>query len=213
MGGTKVQKRKRADEMVETPAPAVEEKETKTVQQAGAQLFVRRLPPQATSEELSAFFADIGPIRTCFVVGEQQSEAQKEGGAAGQTPKNKGYGFVTLYLDKTFLLSFGTPPSHASPDSAVAEDATTAMKELASKPFQGRKLFMEIAKHRQRKDALPQQSEEAEEATETAVPAKRPRYERSKAAVPVMKGKAKLIVRNLSFHVSLSVSLIERAFI
>ncbi|KAG0240799.1 RNA recognition motif-containing protein [Actinomortierella wolfii] len=74
-------------------------------------LFVRGLPFEATSAQLEAFFSEVGPVRSCFVVldkSAEQAAAESEQGekkgiaAAAATPstavKNKGFGFVQFVL-------------------------------------------------------------------------------------------------------------------
>ncbi|KAF9985780.1 RNA recognition motif-containing protein, partial [Modicella reniformis] len=73
-------------------------------------LFVRGLPFDASNEQLEAFFSEIGPVRSCFVVldrsGQQSATESSDGkenksgvAVATKTPsKNKGYGFVQFVL-------------------------------------------------------------------------------------------------------------------
>ncbi|KAF9397439.1 RNA recognition motif-containing protein [Mortierella sp. AD011] len=106
--------------MSDTPAPAVADVTTATSSTATSAeentskstLFVRGLPYEATSAQLEAFFSEIGPVRSCFVVldrsaeqiaaEEQEGEKNKAGiaatAAAKAPPKNKGYGFVQFVL-------------------------------------------------------------------------------------------------------------------
>ncbi|KAJ1961910.1 RNA recognition motif-containing protein [Dispira parvispora] len=95
-------------------------------------LFVRGIPRDATSADLEAFFSEIGPLRSCFVVTEQQRRTDKpnqdDDDATGplikltdegnhhldEKPANKGYGFVRFALE---------------------EDVVTALKELPEKKF------------------------------------------------------------------------------
>lgn len=46
-------------------------------------LFVRDVPETATSGDLEAFFANVGPVRSCFVVSNKETPG-----------RNMGYGFV-----------------------------------------------------------------------------------------------------------------------
>ncbi|KAI1317370.1 RNA recognition motif-containing protein [Mortierella claussenii] len=89
-------------------APAAEENTSKST------LFVRGLPYDATSAQLEAFFSEVGPVRSCFVVldrsAEQAAAEAPEGennkagiaaaaaAAAKAPPKNKGFGFVQFVL-------------------------------------------------------------------------------------------------------------------
>ena len=79
-------------------------------------LFVSSLPYDATSEDLLAFFSDIGPIRSCFVV-SKKNDASDETDIAS-TGNNAGYGYVHF---------------------AVPEDAARAIKELKKKKFQDKR--------------------------------------------------------------------------
>ncbi|KAI8609849.1 hypothetical protein BC830DRAFT_1173203 [Chytriomyces sp. MP71] len=63
------------------------ELETTEAATSGACVFVRGIPYEATSAQLEAFFGEVGPIKTCFVVGDKDKIAA-----------NKGYGFVTFAL-------------------------------------------------------------------------------------------------------------------
>ncbi|KAG0262091.1 RNA recognition motif-containing protein [Actinomortierella ambigua] len=84
------------------PAPVVDNKYSKST------LFVRGLPFEATSAQLEAFFGEIGPVRSCFVVldkSAEQAAAESEDGekkgiaaAAPKAVKNKGFGFVQFVL-------------------------------------------------------------------------------------------------------------------
>ncbi|KAI7864400.1 hypothetical protein BDF14DRAFT_1744861 [Spinellus fusiger] len=92
---------------------------------ATATLFVRGLPPHATSKDLETFFGDVGPTRKCFVVADTSGDRKKEGEAGF---KNRGFGYVHY---------------------ALAEDATLALTKLKSLPFMGlKKLRMELAKRK-----------------------------------------------------------------
>lgn len=73
-------------------------------------LFVRGLPYEATNEQLEAFFSEVGPVRSCFVVLDRNTEknasessggVESKSGTATTTKalhKNKGYGFVQFVL-------------------------------------------------------------------------------------------------------------------
>ncbi|KAF8955152.1 RNA recognition motif-containing protein [Entomortierella lignicola] len=105
--------------MSDTPAPTVADATTNPSTTAPAEentskstLFVRGLPYDATSAQLEAFFSEVGPVRSCFVVldrsAEQTAAEAPEGednkagiaaAAAAKGPqKNKGYGFVQFVL-------------------------------------------------------------------------------------------------------------------
>jgi len=73
-------------------------------------LFVRGLPYDATNEQLEAFFSEVGPVRSCFVVldrSAEQNTSDSPDGAGNKSGvdstnkaplKNKGYGFVQFVL-------------------------------------------------------------------------------------------------------------------
>ncbi|KAG0378541.1 RNA recognition motif-containing protein [Mortierella sp. AD032] len=134
--------------MSDTPAPVVAETAAATTTTATGEentskstLFVRGLPYDATSAQLEAFFSEVGPVRSCFVVLDRSAEqiaAESPSGevnkagiaaaaatAAKSTPKNKGFGFVQFVLP---------------------EDADKAITELrATKFLKQRPLIMEKA--------------------------------------------------------------------
>ncbi|CAO3693386.1 unnamed protein product [Rhizopus stolonifer] len=84
-------------------------------------LFVRGLPFNATNADLEEFFAEIGPVRKCFVVTERKEEN-------GNAPvRNKGFGYVHY---------------------AMEEDAQTALTKLKGTKFKGRKIKIELAKRK-----------------------------------------------------------------
>jgi len=87
---------------------------------AKATLFVRGLPHDATNDQLEAFFSEVGPVRSCFVVMENLPEDKKD-----VKRLNKGYGFVQY---------------------AIPEDATRAIEELKNKKFREERILrMELA--------------------------------------------------------------------
>ncbi|KAJ1659853.1 RNA recognition motif-containing protein [Dispira simplex] len=113
-------------------------------------LFVCGIPRDATSADLEAFFSEIGPLRSCFVVTEQQKQKrtdksnQDDDEATGALIKltdgghqsfdeklaNKGYGFVRFALEA---------------------DAVTALEELSQKKFMDKAVLkMESAIRRTR---------------------------------------------------------------
>ncbi|KAG0312435.1 RNA recognition motif-containing protein [Linnemannia gamsii] len=133
--------------MSDTPAPVVAETAATTTATTGEEntskstLFVRGLPYEATSAQLEAFFSEIGPVRSCFVVLDRSAEqiaaeapssednkagiAAAAATAAKTTPKNKGFGFVQFVLP---------------------EDADKAINELRGTKFlKQRPLIMEKA--------------------------------------------------------------------
>jgi len=87
---------------------------------AKATLFVRGLLHDATNDQLEAFFSEVGPVRSCFVVMENLPEDKKD-----IQRHNKGYGFVQY---------------------AIPEDATRAIEELKNKKFREERILrMELA--------------------------------------------------------------------
>ncbi|KAJ1719995.1 RNA recognition motif-containing protein, partial [Coemansia erecta] len=127
----------------EQPSSATKQPEEKYTKST---LFVRGIPKNATNEELSEFFSDIGPIRSCFIVTEKSetaTAAADAGADAADTAeaetadkeakdvkpvkstatlgKAKGFGFVQYVL---------------------AEDAARAIKELSELKFRDEKRLM-----------------------------------------------------------------------
>ncbi|KAI8599397.1 hypothetical protein EDD21DRAFT_161376 [Dissophora ornata] len=102
--------------MSDTSAPAVADTATTPTTTEPAEntskstLFVRGLPYDATSAQLEAFFSEVGPVRSCFVVLDRSAEqtaaeddgkkgiAEAAAAASKAPPKNKGYGFVQFVL-------------------------------------------------------------------------------------------------------------------
>jgi nucleolar protein 4 len=84
-------------------------------------LFITGIPKKATNEQLLEFFSSIGPLKSCFQVTSKSNDDEIKG---------KGYGFVQF---------------------AVKEDAQLAVSELPKEKFQGVKLKLEFALHRDRK--------------------------------------------------------------
>ncbi|KAJ1742243.1 RNA recognition motif-containing protein [Coemansia sp. RSA 989] len=92
---------------------------------AKSMLFVRGIPKDATNEEFEEFFSNVGPVRSCFVVSDKNTE-ESEGMAEGDkdaksTSKNRGFGFVQFVL---------------------AEDAARAIDELAEVKFRDKKRLL-----------------------------------------------------------------------
>ncbi|KAJ2782394.1 RNA recognition motif-containing protein [Coemansia interrupta] len=126
----------------EQPSSATKQPEEKYTKST---LFVRGIPKNATNEELTEFFSDIGPIRSCFIVTEKsEATAPADAGADGADAaeadtadkdtkdvkpvkstaapgKAKGFGFVQYVL---------------------AEDAARAIKELSEIKFRDEKRLM-----------------------------------------------------------------------
>lgn len=85
-------------------------------------LFVRKIPTDAKSSDLEAFFSEVGPIRNCFVVADTSNGKVKE---TDPNFRNKGYGYVHY---------------------AVADDAQEALKTLKNVKFKGQTtLHLELA--------------------------------------------------------------------
>ncbi|KAJ2844160.1 RNA recognition motif-containing protein, partial [Coemansia brasiliensis] len=114
-------------EQTSTAAASTESKKTSQPPEkyAKSMLFVRGVPKDATNEELEEFFSNVGPVRSCFVVGDkntEESEGMPDGDKdAKSTGKNRGFGFVQFVL---------------------AEDAARAIEELAEVKFRDKKRLM-----------------------------------------------------------------------
>ncbi|KAJ1961109.1 RNA recognition motif-containing protein [Dipsacomyces acuminosporus] len=129
-------------------------------------LFVRGVPKDATNEELEEFFSNVGPVRSCFVVGEKKNEdkgdeeeAEEEEGddKKGKPAKtrNRGFGFVQFVL---------------------AEDAARAIEELATVKFRDQKILK--LDHAMKKSAKGEQDDEQQDEKQQQKPgAKRLRPE------------------------------------
>ena len=125
-------------------------------------LFIRSLPPSATSESLTEFFSQHYPVKHATVVVDPK------------TKTSRGYGFV----------SFADP-----------EDATEAREKLNNKPFEGRKLKLDIAQPRARDIA-----KSGSEVGLKAVAEKRKR----EAQLEEARKAPKLIIRNLPWSIKTS---------
>ncbi|KAG0076977.1 RNA recognition motif-containing protein [Linnemannia elongata] len=175
--------------MSDTPAPVVAETATTTTATAAEEntskstLFVRGLPYEATSAQLEAFFSEVGPVRSCFVVLDRSaeqiaaespsSEDNKSGIAAAAataaktTPKNKGFGFVQFVLpedaDKAINELRGTKFLKQRP--LIMEKAVKKSHDGEDKP---KKEFKSKAKADKPKNDKPKQAkkEETEEPKE-----------------------------------------------
>ncbi|KAJ3298766.1 RNA recognition motif-containing protein [Rhizoclosmatium sp. JEL0117] len=158
--------------VVETPPPPPPTKETaketrpKTIHNAAC-VFVRQIPFEATSAQLEAFFADVGPIKSAFVVADKDND----------TPNaNKGFGFVTF---------------------AVKDDAAKAIDKLKDEKFLGqRKLKLELAIKKNidpaAKPERPQKKEKLPPAAKknphpSAVPKPAPKTQRESRLVEITK--------------------------
>ncbi|KAJ2162004.1 RNA recognition motif-containing protein [Coemansia sp. RSA 552] len=129
---------------------ASEKKEKKEQQQpaekyAKSMVFVRGLPRTATSSELEEFFSSIGPVRSCFVVGDKKQASDAAEGDEAAVKKapagNRGFGFVQFVL---------------------SEDATRAIQELADVKFRNQKrLTLDFAMKKRPRPADEDDSEEA----------------------------------------------------
>ncbi|KAH7046405.1 hypothetical protein BKA57DRAFT_494153 [Linnemannia elongata] len=175
--------------MSDTPAPVVAETATTTTATTAEEntskstLFVRGLPYEATSAQLEAFFSEVGPVRSCFVVLDRSaeqiaaespsSEDNKSGIAAAAataaktTPKNKGFGFVQFVLpedaDKAINELRGTKFLKQRP--LIMEKAVKKSHDGEDKP---KKEFKSKAKADKPKNDKPKQAkkEETEEPKE-----------------------------------------------
>ncbi|KAJ2325683.1 RNA recognition motif-containing protein, partial [Coemansia sp. RSA 2681] len=55
-----------------TAEPAISKAPREKYSKSG--LFVRGIPKDATNQELEEYFSNIGPVRSCFVIGEKKPE-------------------------------------------------------------------------------------------------------------------------------------------
>ncbi|KAJ2751633.1 RNA recognition motif-containing protein [Coemansia pectinata] len=173
---------------IEAAPPKAESAEAKAPKEkyAKSMLFVRGIPKNATNQELEEYFSNIGPVRSCFVVGEKKpekpakadkdaeskdaeakdaeakdgdnkEEPKKDDASVKEEPvKNRGFGFVQFVL---------------------AEDAARAVAELSEVKFRGEKrLMFDFAI---RKNA--QDGEEPAGKQQQHTPAKRTRPESGKS--------------------------------
>ncbi|KAJ1890501.1 RNA recognition motif-containing protein [Kickxella alabastrina] len=118
---------------------------------AKSMIFVRGIPKDASNQELEEFFSNIGPVRSCFVVGEKvdapEGEETTEADAEKKTDEdkkeakpakpvsvtNRGFGFVQYVL---------------------AEDAARAIEELSETKFRNKKrLMLDFAMKKHARDA------------------------------------------------------------
>ena len=81
-------------------------------------LFVTDIAYDATAAAVQAAFEEVGPVRSCFLVG---------GAGAGKAAKHKGCGYVKF---------------------ALAEDAARALAKLQGAPIAGRPVRVELARKR-----------------------------------------------------------------
>ncbi|CAG8783496.1 5338_t:CDS:1, partial [Gigaspora rosea] len=104
-------------------------------------LFVRKIPYDATDSEFEAFFSEIGPLRSCFIIKEtknsdhtlddslQKDNTDSSQPYTGEKEQNRGFGFVQYVLN---------------------QDAERALKELKKVKFRGQrtlKLEFALKKH------------------------------------------------------------------
>lgn len=85
-------------------------------------LFVRNLGPKVTSQALEQLFADVGPIRHCFVVADTTNGKVKED---DPNFKNRGFGYVRF---------------------ALVDDAKQALEQLNRKKFMDNTIEVSYAK-------------------------------------------------------------------
>ncbi|KAJ2579227.1 RNA recognition motif-containing protein, partial [Coemansia sp. RSA 1797] len=82
----------------QTASESATVKKSKTTQPpekyAKSMLFVRGVPKDATNTELEEFFSNVGPVRSCFVVGEKKPEESEDTAKDKKTSSaNRGFGF------------------------------------------------------------------------------------------------------------------------
>ncbi|KAJ2279363.1 RNA recognition motif-containing protein [Coemansia sp. RSA 451] len=110
----------------QTASESATVKKSKTTQPpekyAKSMLFVRGVPKDATNTELEEFFSNVGPVRSCFVVGEKKPEESEDTAKDKKTSSaNRGFGFVQFVL---------------------AEDAARAIEELSDTNFRDQKRLL-----------------------------------------------------------------------
>ncbi|KAJ2539168.1 RNA recognition motif-containing protein [Coemansia sp. RSA 1853] len=119
----KFDKQELLEQTASEPASAV--KKSKTTQPpekyAKSMLFVRGVPKDATNTELEEFFSNVGPVRSCFVVGEKKPEESEDTTVKDKKTANRGFGFVQFVL---------------------AEDAARAIEELSETKFRDQKRLL-----------------------------------------------------------------------
>ncbi|KAJ2002107.1 RNA recognition motif-containing protein [Coemansia sp. RSA 2322] len=161
---------------VSTVAKAPKEKYAKSM------LFVRGIPKDATNQELEEYFSNIGPVRSCFVVGEKKPEAPAKADKDAETKDDTKDDGSTEPADAK-----GNEPKKDDDDSAkvvpvknrgfgfvqfvLPEDAVRAVAELAEVKFRGTKRLMFDF-------AIRKNAQDGEEVSKpAATPAKRTRLE------------------------------------
>ncbi|CAG8498517.1 9630_t:CDS:2 [Diversispora eburnea] len=102
---------------------------TDSLTRSKIKLFVRKVPYDATDSEFEAFFSEIGPIRSCFLIKESENTKSVNNPSVNEelknVVKNLGYGFVKY---------------------ALSQDAERALKQLKKVKFRGqRTLRLEYA--------------------------------------------------------------------
>ncbi|KAI8836641.1 hypothetical protein BC829DRAFT_436603 [Chytridium lagenaria] len=134
----------------------------------------------ATSSDLEAFFSEIGPVKSCFVVAAGALTAADEAAMEKGPKVNKGFGFVTY---------------------AVAEDAQRALTELKDVKFNGeRKLQLELA---MKKSAPKEESKPAKPlvARKNPHPATVPKMKRPPSSVKIVNIKSDVTKKQLNHKV------------
>lgn len=123
-------------------------------------LFFRNVPFECERGQVEAFFAEFGPLESCFLISATLKQKDEQAAAAPDQhapPKHSGYGFVKF---------------------ATAEDAKRAVEELAKRhgvrKLGGRRLHVEFSV---RKSALAVAKKND---AKVEVPKKRPRKEDEK---------------------------------
>ncbi|RHZ58172.1 hypothetical protein Glove_375g98 [Diversispora epigaea] len=102
---------------------------TDSLTRSKIKLFVRKVPYDATDFEFEAFFSEVGPIRSCFLIKESENAKSVNKSSVNEdlknVVKNLGYGFVKY---------------------ALSQDAERALKQLKNVKFRGqRTLRLEYA--------------------------------------------------------------------
>ncbi|KAJ2029402.1 RNA recognition motif-containing protein, partial [Coemansia sp. S610] len=174
---------------VEAAQPKAEAAESKAPKEkyAKSMLFVRGIPKDATNQELEEYFSNIGPVRSCFVVGEKKPEkpakADKdadskdaEAEAKDAEPKDGDNKEEPKKDDDTAKAEPVKNRGFGFVQFVLAEDAARAVAELAEVKFRGEKrLMFDFAIRKNAQDGEDPASKQQHQQT----PAKRTRPESS----------------------------------
>ncbi|KAJ2685352.1 RNA recognition motif-containing protein [Coemansia spiralis] len=176
---------------VEAAQPKAEAAESKAPKEkyAKSMLFVRGIPKDATNQELEEYFSNIGPVRSCFVVGEKKPEkpAKADKDADSKDAEAEAKDAEPKDGDNKEEPKKDDDAAKAEPvknrgfgfvQFVLAEDAARAVAELAEVKFRGEKrLMFDFAIRKNAQDGEDPASKQQHQQT----PAKRTRPESSKS--------------------------------